>query len=68
MSSATPAPIGLCSVFGHAHELLIGYAILVVAGYLLGPLAGRKILLLIGVWLLARKGFLFFPGGFLAKS
>ncbi len=61
-----PAPAGLYTVFGHAHELLIGYAMLVVAGYLLGPLAGRKVLLLIGVWLLARIGFLFFPGSFFA--
>ena len=61
-----PAPLGLYSVFGHAHELLIGYAMLVVAGYLLGPLAGRKVLLLIAVWLLARVGFLFFPGSFFA--
>ncbi len=63
-----PAPAGLNSVFGHAHELLIGYAMLVVAGYLLGPLEGRKVLLLISVWLLARIGFLFFPGGFLALT
>ena len=61
-----PAPIGLYSVFGHAHELLIGYGMLVVAGYLLGPLAGRNVLLFIVVWLLARLGFLFSPGGFLA--
>ena len=61
-----PAPIGLYSVFGHAHELLIGYGMLVVTGYLLGPLAGRNVLLFIAVWLLARLGFLFFPGSFLA--
>ncbi len=63
---AVPAPLGLYSFFGHAHELLIGYAMLVVAGYLLGPLAGRKVLLLIAAWLLARVGFLFFPGSFFA--
>jgi len=63
-----PAPVGLYSIFGHAHELLIGYAMLVVAGYLLGPLEGQKILMLISVWLLARVGFLFFPGSFFAWS
>ena len=57
-----PAPPGLYSVFGHAHELLIGYAMLVVAGYLLGPIESVKIRSLIAVWLLARAGFLFFPG------
>lgn len=63
-----PAPIGLYTVFGHAHELLIGYAMLVVAGYLIGPLTGRKVLLFIAAWLLARVGFLFFPGSFFAWS
>ncbi len=63
-----PAPAGLYSAFGHAHELLIGYAMLVVAGYLLGPLAGRKVLLLIGMWLLARLGFLCCPGGYVAVA
>src|SRR5699024_3181665 len=52
----------------YAYELLIGYAMLVVAGYLLGPQEGRKILLLIGVWLLARIGFLSLPGGLMAVA
>lgn len=63
-----PAPPGLYTVFGHAHELLTGYAMLVVAGYLLGPLEGRKILLLIAAWLLARVGFLYFPGSIWAVA
>lgn len=63
-----PAPAGLYSVFGHAHELLVGYAMLVVAGYLLGPITARKVLLLITVWLLARIGSLWFPGSLLAGS
>lgn len=63
-----PAPAGLYSVFSHAHELLMGYAMLVVAGYLLGPLQGRKVLLFIGVWLLARIGFLCWPGGLVAAT
>lgn len=63
-----PAPTGLYSVFGHAHELLVGYAMLVVAGYLLGPIDTRKVLLLITVWLLARIGSLWFPGSLLAGS
>lgn len=62
------APTGLYSVFGHAHELLVGYAMLVVAGYLLGPIDTRKVLLLITVWLLARIGSLWFPGSLLAGS
>lgn len=61
-----PAPLGLYSVFGHAHELLVGYAMLVVAGYLLGPLEARQLLLLVVLWWLARIGFLFYPGSALA--
>ena len=61
-----PAPVGLYSIFGHAHELLVGYAMLVVAGYLLGPLEKHKLLLLVAVWLLARLAFLFYPGSLLA--
>lgn len=62
LTLGVPAPVGLYSIFGHAHELLVGYAMLVVAGYLLGPLPTRKVLLLISVWLLARLSFLFLPG------
>ena len=32
-----PMPPGLAQPLGHAHELLFGYALAVVAGYLLGP-------------------------------
>jgi len=66
--AAVPAPAGLYSTFGHAHELLIGYAMLVVAGYLLGPIGTGKVLLLISVWLLARVGSLCFPGSLLAEA
>src|SRR5690606_39559009 len=50
----------------HAHELLFGFALAVVAGYLLGPQPLRITLALLAAWALARLGWLFWPGGWLA--
>lgn len=60
------APPGLASPYGHAHELLFGFALAVVAGYLLGPQPLRITLALLAAWALARLGWLFWPGGWLA--
>ena len=57
-----PAPAGLLGPFGHAHELLFGFALAVVAGYLLGPQPLRLTVGLLACWLLARLGWLFSPG------
>ncbi len=57
-----PTPAGLLSPLGHAHEMLFGFALAVVAGYLLGPQPLSLILSLLGCWLLARIGWLFWPG------
>jgi uncharacterized protein involved in response to NO len=46
--------------------MLFGYAFAVVAGYLLGPQPLRITLPLLGLWLLARLGFLVWPGSWLA--
>lgn len=61
-----PALPGLATPAGHAREMLFGYALAVVAGYLLGPQPRRLLLLLLGCWLLARLGNLLWPGGALA--
>lgn len=61
-----PAPAGLLSVYGHAHELLIGYAVLVVSGYLIGKLTPLQIGLFLGIWALGRVSFLLIPGSLLA--
>lgn len=61
-----PVPPGLSTPYGHAHELLFGFALAVVAGYLLGPQPPRLTLLLLAAWALARLGWLFWPGGWLA--
>lgn len=61
-----PAPVGLMSVYGHAHELLAGYAILVVSGYLLGKLTPLQIGIFLGIWALGRASFLLMPGSVFA--
>lgn len=61
-----PAPPGLATPYGHAHELLFGFALAVVAGYLLGPQPRRLTLILLASWAVARLGWLFWPGGWLA--
>lgn len=61
-----PAPAGLLSVYGHAHELIAGYALLVIAGYLLGRTERSKLFVLLGCWAAARLSFLLWPGGWLA--
>lgn len=45
---ATPA--------GHARELLSGFALAVIAGYLLGPLGRRQLWGLVALWALGRLG------------
>lgn len=46
----------------HGRELLFGFALAVIAGYLLGPLSRRWLLALVGLWLGARVGGLIWPG------
>ncbi len=66
MLGLVPVLPGLATPAGHAHEMLFGYALAVVAGYLLGPQPLRFTLTLLACWLLARIGFLFWPGSWLA--
>ncbi|WP_311948804.1 NnrS family protein [Halomonas piscis] len=46
----------LAAPAGHARELLFGFALAVIAGYLLGPLAKRRLAALVALWLLGRLG------------
>jgi len=61
-----PALPGLATSAGHAHEMLFGFALAVIAGYLLGPQRLRFTLTLLGCWALARLSFLLWPGSWLA--
>lgn len=45
---------GLANPHMHAHELVFGVAFLVICGYLLGNVERKKLLWLIGLWLVAR--------------
>jgi uncharacterized protein involved in response to NO len=47
---------GLASPAAHGRELLFGFAMAVMAGYLLGPLPPRRLALLAGLWLVGRLG------------
>lgn len=44
----------LATPVGHARELLFGFALAVIAGYLLGPLAKRRLAALAALWLVGR--------------
>jgi uncharacterized protein involved in response to NO len=57
---------GIATPAGHAHELLFGFALAVVAGNQLGPRRRSSLVLLVTLWLVARVAFLFYPGGVLA--
>lgn len=63
-----PALPGLTSSLGHAHELLFGYALAVVAGYLLGPQPKHISVLLLAAWLAARLSFLLWPSSYWASA
>ncbi|MGC3875229.1 NnrS family protein [Halomonas sp. GXIMD04776] len=52
---------GISDGLGHARELLFGFALAVIAGYLLGPLSPRRLLVLFGLWFGARLGYLLAP-------
>ena len=66
MLGLLPTFPGLATPAGHAHEMLFGFALAVVAGYLLGPQPQRFTLTLLGCWLVARLGFLCWPASWLA--
>ncbi|ODU38580.1 MAG: hypothetical protein ABT03_07360 [Comamonas sp. SCN 67-35] len=60
------APPGLHSGLGHAHEMLFGFALAVVAGYTLKPGTHGASALLLLAWLLARLAFLLAPASRMA--
>ena len=59
---------GLCMPAGHAHEMLFGYGLAVVAGFLLGPQPLPITLGLILLWLGARISYLVWPASSLATA
>jgi uncharacterized protein involved in response to NO len=63
-----PAPPGLRTPAGHAHELLFGYALAVVCGFLVNRIEWPRLALLLALWLTARLAFLFLPESPLAAA
>jgi uncharacterized protein involved in response to NO len=61
-----PTLPGLRTPAGHAHELLFGFALAVVAGFLINRVSARRLALMMALWLGARLAFLFFPGSLAA--
>lgn len=61
-------PPGLTGPLAHAHEMIFGFAMAVVAGYLLGPQSRRWMGLWLGLWLAARLTFMSWPGSFLSVA
>jgi len=57
---------GLASPAGHAHELLFGYALAVVTGYLVSRATAWHIFMLLLLWLLARAAWLTLPYSLMA--
>ncbi|MBX3629628.1 MAG: NnrS family protein [Nitrosomonas sp.] len=47
-------PAALATPTGHAFEMLFGFAPALIAGYLLGPMPRRRLVLFLFFWLLAR--------------
>lgn len=59
---------GFASVPGHAHELLFGFALAVVAGFLITRISAARLGGLFVLWLVARASFLAFPGSIAAVT
>lgn len=59
---------GFAGVSGHAHELLFGFALAVVAGFLITRTSVARLGALFALWLAARAGFLAFPGSIAAVT
>ena len=68
MLGLTDALPALASATGHAHEMLFGFALAVVAGNQLGPVAMPRLALLAGLWVIARAAFLCAPQNIMAAA
>lgn len=53
---------------GHAHEMLLGFALAVVAGNQLGPARWPLVLAMLAAWASARAAFLLLPASVLASA
>lgn len=56
-----PAPPGLLQAWGHGHEMIFGFALAVIAGYISGPMKKRDTSGWMSLWLAARLSFWLAP-------
>lgn len=56
-----PAPEGLQYAWGHGHEMIFGFALAVIAGYIAGPQPKKYAFTMIALWLVARVSFWWAP-------
>lgn len=63
MTGTFPGPASIATPLGHAHEMLTGFALAVVAGHQLPPMPRLRVLSLFGLWAAARFAFLALPIG-----
>ena len=68
MLGVAPALPGLASPAAHAHEMLFGFALAVVAGHQLGERSASSLAVLLGLWGAARISFLLLPSSRLAAA
>src|SRR5215470_11111133 len=61
MTGVASVPHALSNPGGHAHEMLLGFALAVVAGNQLGTVRGPAIVLMLLLWVAARGAFLLAP-------
>lgn len=59
---------GLATTTGHGHEMLFGFALAMVAGFLLSGISRPWLYALAGLWLAARLAYLMQPGGVAATA
>ena len=58
----------LASASGHGHEMLFGFALAVIVGNQVGPIAVPRLAWLAGLWLAARAMFLYAPQSIAAAA
>lgn len=56
-----PAPLGLMQAWGHGHEMIFGFTLAVIAGYISGPMKKRDTFAWMALWLAARASFWLAP-------
>ncbi|HMA31224.1 MAG TPA: NnrS family protein, partial [Casimicrobiaceae bacterium] len=66
MTGVVHGPASLATPAGHAHEMLLGYALAVVAGYQLPPMPPLRLAALFTLWLAARVTWVAGPAGALS--